>query len=220
MRVVEVQSEDERARQADHRHEAGGGRHRHAGHRPEVRARISERQRSQMCDATFRAGLSHETREHGAEGVDQVEECRALCPTSWTREEAMPAPTMRSRGTRMTATGFSPPPGRRVRARRMAAPWPRSRQHYSAAPRNNQAARGRPPPPRRVRPATRRTRVRCAARGRRRRRSNCASTALKRRRRTVNRPWASAGCIPSFALPASLMNRRTSSLSERRPRER
>ena len=44
-----------------------------------------------------------------------------------TSDEAMLLPIMRSRGRRMMATGLSPPPGRRVRARRMAAPGPRSR---------------------------------------------------------------------------------------------
>ncbi len=48
-------------------------------------------------------------------------------PTSWTSDEAMLAPTIRSRGMRTIATGFSPPPGSRVRARRIAAPGPRAR---------------------------------------------------------------------------------------------
>ena len=48
--------------------------------------------------------------------------CMAFDP-----ENPMPLPTMRSRGTRITAMGFSPPPGKRVLARRMAAPTPRSR---------------------------------------------------------------------------------------------
>ena len=39
----------------------------------------------------------------------------------------MPLPTIRSRGTRMIATGFGRPPGSRVRARRIAAPGPRAR---------------------------------------------------------------------------------------------
>ena len=48
-------------------------------------------------------------------------------PTSWISEEAMPLPTIRSRGRRMIPTGFGLPPGRRVLARRMAAPAPRAR---------------------------------------------------------------------------------------------
>ena len=48
-------------------------------------------------------------------------------PTSCTSDEATPPPTIRSRGTRTTATGFGSPPGRRVRARRIAAPGPRAR---------------------------------------------------------------------------------------------
>ena len=48
-------------------------------------------------------------------------------PTSWISDEATPCPTMRSRGTRMIATGLDTPPGNRVRARRIAAPGPRAR---------------------------------------------------------------------------------------------
>ena len=92
-------------------------------------ATISEIQRSQQLpgDRAPRARCRLAACSAGRSDSTRPSSAAPWWPTSWTSEEAMPWPTMRSRGTRMMATGFSPPPGSRVRARRIAAPGPRAR---------------------------------------------------------------------------------------------
>ena len=92
-------------------------------------ATISEIQRSHSCQASIAApGATLQALQYRPQRIRRGRaDPLPGGPTSCTSDDAMPVPTMRSRGTRMMATGFCPPPGRRVRARRIAAPISRSR---------------------------------------------------------------------------------------------
>ncbi len=128
MRVVHIDAEDERARQADHADEPRGGGDAHLGHGPEIRDDLGDAALVDRPRDLIRSALALE-RVRAADRTDSTRSSSAAAwwPTSCTSDEAMPLPIIRSRGTRMIATGFSPPPGSRVRARRIAAPCPRSR---------------------------------------------------------------------------------------------
>ena len=108
VRVVAAEPEHEPARQAHHADQAERGADAELGDRPEVGDDLRDpalpaaaRRRAARPGAAARracsTGRSDSTRDSSA---------AAWWPTSWTSEEAMPWPTMRSRGTRMIATGF------------------------------------------------------------------------------------------------------------------
>ena len=127
MRIVDVEAEHERARQADDAHEPQRRDDADARHRPEIGDDLGNPALPQLPGLALAGAPRCRPCSTGRSEFTRSSSAAAWCPTSCTSEEAMPVPTMRSRGTRMIATGFSPPPGMRVRARRMAAPMPRSR---------------------------------------------------------------------------------------------
>ena len=126
VRVLGVDPEDEPARAGSPRRSGRASSRRRACRSTRSRRRSPRSSAPRSPTPRARAGPAGATRvQRRAQRLHQTEQRGAWWPTSWTSEDAIPWPTIRSRGTRMMATGFCPPPGSRVRARRIAAPGPR-----------------------------------------------------------------------------------------------
>ncbi len=112
MRVVEVDPEDEPARQADDADQPERRGDAERADRPEV----GDDLRDPAPPAAARRGAPRPApparlAAPGAATATRSSSAAPWWPTSCTSDEAIPWPTIRSRGTRMIATGFAPPPG-------------------------------------------------------------------------------------------------------------
>src|SRR6516165_1071163 len=127
MRVIERGAENKGARQADDADQAQCRADAKPRHCPEIGNDLGDPPLPQLPGEAALAGAALQAFQHRAQRVNEIEQGGGLMADLVKQRGSDSCANQRSRGTRTIATGFSPPPGSRVRARRMAAPTPRSR---------------------------------------------------------------------------------------------